>query len=57
MKKLNAPKKATFWISVLFVIVGVIATLVVIPVLSPISFWLVVVGFVILMLGNLVKGL
>ena len=57
MKKLNAPKKVTFWIAVIIAIVGVISALVVIPILSPIAFWIVVVAFVVLMLGNLIKGL
>ena len=57
MKKLNAPKKVTFWIAVIIAIVGVISALVVIPILSPIAFWIVVVAFVVLMFGNLIKGL
>lgn len=57
MKKLSAPKKETFWIAVVIAIVGVIAALVVIPVLSPLAFWIVVVAFVLLALGTLVKGL
>ena len=57
MKKLSAPKKATFWIAVIIAIVGVISALVVIPVLSPLAFWIVVIAFVLLALGNLVKGL
>jgi len=38
-------------------VLGVLAKLVTIPVLSGLAFWLVVVGFVLLALGTLVKGL
>jgi hypothetical protein len=55
--KLSAPKQITFWVAVVVAVVGVIASLVTIPVLSGIAFWIVVVAFVILALGNLIKGL
>jgi threonine/homoserine/homoserine lactone efflux protein len=54
---LSAPKQITFWIAVVIAVVGVIASLVTIPVLSGFAFWLVVIGFVVLALGNLVDGL
>ena len=54
---LSAPKNITFWIAVVVAVVGFIANFVTIPVLSGLSFWLVIVGFVILALGNLLQGL
>ncbi len=54
--KLSAPKNITFWIAVIVAVVGVIASLVTIPVLSGFAFWLVVIGFVILAAGNLFEG-
>lgn len=54
---LSQPKQITFWIAVLFVLVGIVATLVTIPVLSGFAFWLVVLGFVLLAAGNMVEGL
>ena len=54
---LSAPKNVTFWIAVVVAVVGLLASLVSIPVLSGLSFWLVVIGFVILALGNLLQGL
>ena len=54
--KLSAPKQITFWIAVVVAVVGVIASLVTLPVLSGFAFWLVVIGFVILVVGNLVEG-
>lgn len=55
--KLNEPKVVTFWIAVILGVLGIIAELVTIPVLSGLAFWLVVAGLVVLVLGNLLKGL
>lgn len=55
--KLQKPKVVTFWVAVVLAALGVLAQLVTIPVLSGIAFWLVVVGFIILVLGNLLTGL
>jgi len=54
---LNAPKKATWWIALIIGVVGIIAKLVTIPVLAPIAFWLVVIGFVLFVLATCIKGL
>ena len=55
--KLSEPKVVTFWIAVILVIVGVLAYLGTIPGFSTYAFGLVVVGFIVLALGNLVKGM
>lgn len=55
--KLNAPKQITFWIAVVIAVVGVVASLVDIPFLSDYAIWVVVIGFVLLALGNLLEGL
>ena len=55
--KLSPPKHITFWIAVIIAILGIVASLVTIPVLSGFSFWLVVIAFVILAAGNMVEGL
>jgi len=54
--KLSPPKHVTFWISVIIAALGVIASFVTIPVLSGLSFWLVVIAFVILAAANLLEG-
>lgn len=54
---ISAPKQLTFWIAVVVAVVGLISYLVTIPVLSGLAFWIVVLGFVILALGNLMEGL
>jgi len=55
--KLSAPRHITFWIAVVVAILGLIANLITIPVLSGLSFWLVVLAFVILAAGNLFEGI
>lgn len=54
--KLSAPKVVTFWIAVVLAVLGLLATLVTIPVLSGFAFWLVVIGFIVLALGNMMEG-
>lgn len=59
--KLSAPKKSTFWIAVIIAAVGVVVYVVhlfaqTIPYLQPAAILLVVIGFVILCLGNTLKG-
>jgi len=55
--QLSAPKQITFWIAVVIAVLGVLASLVSIPVLSSFAFWLMVIAFVVLAAGNLVDGL
>ena len=55
--KLSEPKVITFWISVVLALLGLIGYLVSIPVLSTLAFWLLLVGYVLLVLGLLIKGL
>lgn len=55
--QLSAPKIITWWIAVILGVLGIVAKLVTIPVLSGIAFWLVVVGFIVLVLGTLLTGL
>jgi len=54
--KLSAPTKNVFWISVIVAAVGLIAKLGVVTFLAPFAFWLLVVAFVLLVLGNTMKG-
>jgi hypothetical protein len=55
--KLSTPKQITFWTAVAVAAVGLIASLVTIPVLSGLALWLVVIGFIILAAGCLVDSL
>jgi|GEM_PF-282929 len=56
--KLSAPKKAVFWIAV---VLAVVALLMVLPVLPDVivgikAAWVALAAFVLLLLGNVLKG-
>jgi hypothetical protein len=55
--KLSAPQVITWWIALIVGVIGIIAHLVTIPVLTGFSFWLVAIAFVLLILATLLKGL
>ena len=55
--KLSEPTLVTFWIAVALAVVGVLAFLGVLTGLAGYAFWLVVAGFVLLAVGNMVKNL
>ncbi|MBN1993897.1 MAG: hypothetical protein JW953_14450 [Anaerolineae bacterium] len=55
--KLSAPKQATWWVALVVGVIGILAFLVTIPVLSGFAFWLVVIAFLILLLASFVPGL
>jgi hypothetical protein len=54
---LSAPKQATFWIAVVVAVIGLIGFLVPTLGLGAVGFWLLVIGFVLLALGNLLPNL
>ena len=53
--KLNEPKVITFLIAAVLAVLGVIFFFV--PAVAAYAFWLVLVAFVLLAAGNMVKGL
>ena len=55
--KLTPPKVITFWISVALVVIGLLLQFGIIACLTPFAFWFAFVGFVLLALGLLLKGL
>ena len=55
--QLSAPKLITWWLALMLGVLGVIAKLVTIPVLSGFAFWLVVIGLVLLLLATSIEGL
>lgn len=54
--KLTPPTKNVFWISTVLAVLGLVGQFVSIPFVSTYAFWLVVVGYVLLWLGNTMKG-
>jgi len=55
--KLSAPKQLTWLISLVLGIIGLIAQLVTIPVLSGLAFWIVLVALVLLLVATFIPGL
>lgn len=55
--KLSEPKVVTFWIAVILALLGVLASQGMIPGLAAYAFGLVIAGFILLALGNLMKSL
>ncbi len=54
---LNQPKVVTWWVAVILGVLGILANLITIPVLSSIAFWLVVIGLALLAVATVIKGL
>lgn len=54
--RLSAPKKITWWISLILAVLGVLGKYVAIPVISGLNWWLLLVGFLLLWLGTFIKG-
>lgn len=55
--QLSAPKQITWWIALALVVIGIIAQLVTIPVLSTLAFWIVVIAAVLLLVAAYLPNL
>ncbi len=55
--KLTPPKAITFWIAVALGVAGFLGFQGIVPQFASYAFWLVFFGWLLLALGNLVKGL
>ena len=55
--KLTPPKVITFWVAVILGVLGFLGTFMTIPFVSANSFWFVFIGWLLLVLGLLIKGL
>jgi uncharacterized membrane protein HdeD (DUF308 family) len=56
--RLSAPKQITWIVALILGVVGILANLASIPVITPvIGFWLVVAGWALLLLATLMRGL
>ena len=55
--RLSAPKQISWVIAVILGIVGVLASLGVLPMFSAYAFWLVVAGWALLVLATLMRSL
>jgi hypothetical protein len=55
--KLSAPKVITWWVALVLAVLGLLASLVTIPVLSGFAFWLVLIAAALLLLATAIEGL
>jgi hypothetical protein len=56
--RLSSPKQITWIIALILGIVGILATLVTLPIITPaLGFWLVVVGWALLLIATITHGL
>lgn len=54
--RLSPPTKLVFYISAVLALLGLIGTFVSIPFVSGFAFWFVLVAYILLFLGNALKG-
>jgi hypothetical protein len=54
--RLNAPKKMVWLLSLILAIISIIAYFVVIPVVTGITFWVMVAAWLLLFLATFLKG-
>ena len=55
--RLTPPKEIVFYIAVALAVIGLIVTIVQVPGLTPLAFWIVLLGFIVLAAGNTVTGM
>jgi hypothetical protein len=56
--RFNAPKQITWIVALILGVVGILANLVALPVITPtLGFWLVVVGWALLLIASITRGL
>lgn len=55
--QISAPKRVTFWVSLVLGLLGIIGSIVPIPFVSTIAPWVLAAGWLLLTLGCFVKGL
>ena len=54
--RLNAPKKMVWFLSLILAIISIVAYFVVIPVVTGITFWVMVAAWLLLLLATYLKG-
>lgn len=55
--KLTPPKQVTWWVAIIVGVLGFLGSLVTIPGISGLSFWLVFIGFALLALATAIEDL
>ena len=57
MPTLSAPSQVFFLISLALAIIAILGALVIIPVITKYAFWIAILGYIVLALGCLMKGM
>jgi hypothetical protein len=57
MPTLSAPSQVIFLISLALAIIAILGALVIIPVVTKYAFWIAILGYIVLALGTLMKGM
>jgi hypothetical protein len=57
MPILSAPSQMVFLVSLVLAIIAVLGALVIIPVVTKYAFWIAVLAYIVLALGNIMKGM
>ena len=57
MPILSAPSQVVFLISLALAIIAILGALVIIPVVTKYAFWIAILAYVVLALGNIMKGM
>ena len=57
MPTLSAPSRIFFLISLALAIIAILGFLVIIPVVTKFAFWIAILGYIVLSLGCLMKGM
>jgi hypothetical protein len=55
--QLNAPKQITWWVAVVIGVLGLVGALVTVPFLSDYAIWLVLIGWLLLVLATFLPNL
>ena len=55
--KLSAPKTVTWWIAVILGVLGILGSVVALPLVSANAIWFVSVAFILLAVATFLKGL
>jgi hypothetical protein len=54
---LSAPTTPVFVVSLILAVLAILGAFVAIPLISPNAFWVAILAYIVLMVGNLAKGL
>ncbi|MGE3991714.1 hypothetical protein [Pseudorhodoplanes sp.] len=57
MPILSAPSQVIFLVSLALAILALLGALVIIPVITKYAFWIAILAYVVLALGNIMKGM